>query len=179
MANSHFPFSVLKEMISDTLHSNSIVFYAKCLRLYHQATFDMRHKILITLLELSAVTDTCLGNVSDFDETFILDCYKSKKLDPVVGGKPHKHGWKALKSGISSKCLCICKMIQRKGTEKYLWRTHCRWNACALWWIKKLPCVYRNRRLYGEGLHEPGSRWRPLFNLNMVNGFHNFIKKRY
>ena len=53
--------------------------------------------------------------MSEFDETFILDCYKGKKLDTGAGRKPRKHGAKALKRSISSEYLCICTGIQRKG----------------------------------------------------------------
>ena len=79
----------------------------------------MRHKILMALLELPVVADICLGDVSEFDETFVLDCYKGKKLDTGIGRKPRKHGAKALKRGISSEYLCICTGIQRKGAVSY------------------------------------------------------------
>lgn len=45
MANSHFSTSVWKEMIADTLHGNAIDYSARRLDLYHQAAFDLRHKI--------------------------------------------------------------------------------------------------------------------------------------
>ena len=88
MANSHFPASVWKEMIADTLHSNAIDFSAKRLGLYHQAAFHMRHKILMALQDLPETADVCLGGVSEFDETFILDCYKGKELDTGIGLSP-------------------------------------------------------------------------------------------
>ena len=97
MANSHFTVSVWKEMIADTLHGNSIDFSAKRLGLYHQAAFDMRHKILMALLELPVVADICLGDVSEFDETFVLDCYKGKKLDTGIGRKPTQTWCKSFK----------------------------------------------------------------------------------
>ncbi len=49
--------------------------------LYHQAAFDMRHKILLALQELSEAADTCLRKVSEFDKTFVLDCYKGRKKE--------------------------------------------------------------------------------------------------
>lgn len=102
-------------MIADTLHGNAIDFSAKRLGLYHQADFDMRHKILMALPELSGAADICLGDVSEFDKTFVLDCYKGRELDTGAGRKPHMHGAKALKRGLSSEYLCICTRIHRKG----------------------------------------------------------------
>ncbi|MFR2755418.1 MAG: hypothetical protein ACLTC0_07485 [Eisenbergiella massiliensis] len=78
-------------MIADTLHGNSIDFSAKRFGLHHQAAFDMCHKILLALLELPLAVDICLGNVSEFDETFVLDCYKGKRLDAGAGRKQRKH----------------------------------------------------------------------------------------
>lgn len=101
-------------MIADTLHGNAIDFSARRLGLYHQAVFHMRHKILMALQELPETADVCLGDVSEFDETFVLDCYKGRKLDAGIGRKPRRHGAKALKRGISSEYLCICTGIQRK-----------------------------------------------------------------
>lgn len=88
MANFHFPSSVWKEMIADTLRGNAIDFSAKHLGLYHQAAFDMRHKILMALQELPEMADVCLGDVSEFDETFVLNCYKGKALDAGTGLNP-------------------------------------------------------------------------------------------
>ena len=61
MLISHFPASVWKEMIADTLHGNAIDYSAKRLGLYHQAAFDMRHKILLALQALPEAADACLG----------------------------------------------------------------------------------------------------------------------
>ena len=72
MSNSHFPASVWKEMITDTLYGNAIDYSAKRLGLYHQAAFDMRHKILLALQALPETADVCLGEVSEFDENLCL-----------------------------------------------------------------------------------------------------------
>ena len=111
MAYSHFPASVWKEMSKDTLHGNAIDFSAKRLGIFHQAAFE----ILLALQELPEVTDACLGEVSEFDETFVLDCYKGRKLDSTVARTARKHGAKAQKRGISNEYICICTGIQRKG----------------------------------------------------------------
>ena len=51
----------------------------------------------MVLLEPTVVTNTCLGRFVWIDETFVLDCYKGKKLDTGAARKPRKHGTKALK----------------------------------------------------------------------------------
>lgn len=195
MANSHFPASVWKEMIADTLHGNSIDFSAKRLGLYHQAAFHMRHKILMALQELPETADVCLGDVSEFDETFVLDCYKGKELDTGIGRKPRKHGAKALKRGISSEYLCICTGIQRKGEAFAATVNRAKPSA------KELVSIFEGHIADGtlalcDGLRSyhalPGianctvrdcvnqeGDDAHFFNLNTVNGFHSFIKKRY
>lgn len=115
MFNSHFSPEVWADVIEDTLRGNSIGYTAKRLGLYHQATFAMRHKILIPLQQMPEIGNICLGEVSELDETFILDCYTSKPLDDDISRKPRKHGAKAEKRGISSEYICICSGIQRNG----------------------------------------------------------------
>ena len=94
MFNSHFSPEVWADVIEDTLRGNSIGYTAKRLGLYHQATFAMRHKILIPLQQMPEIGNICLGEVSELDETFILDCYTSKPLDDDISRKPRKHGAK-------------------------------------------------------------------------------------
>lgn len=53
--------------------------------------------------------------MSEFDETFVLDCYKGKKHDSTVTRTARRHGAKAGKRGISNEYICICTGIQRKG----------------------------------------------------------------
>ena len=105
MASSHFPISAWKEMIADTIHGNAIDYSAKRLGLYYQAAFNMCHKKLLALQELPEAADVCLVEVSEFDKTFVLDCYKDRKLDNTVNRAPRKHGTKAEKSGISNEYL--------------------------------------------------------------------------
>ena len=191
MANSHFPASVWKEMVKDTLHGNAIDFSAKRLGIFHQAAFE----ILLALQELPEVTDACLGEVSEFDETFVLDCYKGRKLDSTVARTARKHGAKAQKRGISNEYICICTGIQRKG------------DAIAATVNRAKPSAGELIRIFDghiaggtlalcDGLRSyhafPGianctvndcnnqkSEESCFYHLNTVNGFHNFIKKRY
>ncbi len=195
MVHSHFSASVWKEMIADTLHGNAIDFSARRLGLYHQAAFNMRHKILMALQEIPETAKVCLGDVSEFDETFVLDCYKGKELDPKTGRKPRKHGAKASKRGISSEYLCICTGIQRKGDAFAATVNRAKPSA------KELLDIFEGHIADGtlvlcDGLRSchalPGiadcavrdcmnreSGDAHFFNLNTVNGFHSFIKKRY
>ena len=195
MANSHFPISVWKEMIADTLRGNAIDYSAKRLGLYHQAAFDMRHKILLALQELPEAADVCLGEVSEFDETFVLDCYKGRKLDNTVNRAPRKHGAKAEKRGISNEYLCICTGIQRKGEALAATANRAKPSA------RELLSIFEGHIADGtlalcDGLRSyhafpgiadctvkdcngPEMEGSCFYNLNTVNGFHSFIKKRY
>lgn len=195
MENSHFPVSVWKEMIADTLRGNALRYSAKRLGLYQQAAFDMRHKILLALQELPEAADVCLGEVSEFDETFVLDCYKGRKLDDTVKRAPRKHGAKAEKRGISNEYLCICTGIQRKGEAFAATVNRAKPSA------KELLSIFEGHIADGtlalcDGLRSyhalPGiadctvkdcndreMEGSCFYHLNTVNGFHSFIKKRY
>lgn len=85
MVNSHFPFSVWKEMIADTLHGNSIDFSAKRFGLHHQAAFDMCHKILMALVELPATADICLGMCLNLMKPLSLTAIKVRNWTPGQG----------------------------------------------------------------------------------------------
>lgn len=195
MSNSHFPASVWKGMIIDTLHGNAIDYSAKRLGLYHQAAFNMRHKILLALQKLPEAADVCLGEVSEFDETFVLDCYKGRKLDNIVKRAPRKHGAKAAKRGISNEYVCICTGIQRKGDALAATVNRAKPSA------KELIDIFEGHIADGtlalcDGLKSyhalPGiadctvkdctngeAGESCFYHLNTVNGFHSFIKKRY
>lgn len=49
------------------------------------------------LQKLPEISGTRLGGVSEFDENFVLDCYKGKKLNGFSPRCPRKHGAKAEK----------------------------------------------------------------------------------
>ena len=93
----------------------AIDYTAKRIGCSHQAVFDMRHKVLMALQQLPETSGMCLGEVSEFDETFVLDCYKGKEMDGSIPRGPRRHGAKAEKRGISNEYVCICTGIQRKG----------------------------------------------------------------
>ena len=49
MSNSHFPAEVWREVIKDTVHGNALDYTAQRIGCSHQAVFDMRHKVLMSL----------------------------------------------------------------------------------------------------------------------------------
>lgn len=102
-------------MVIDTLQGNAIDYSARRLGLYHQAAFDMRHKILLALQELPEAADTCLGEVSEFDETFVLDCYKGRKLEDTVRRAPRRHGSKAEKGAFPMNMSAYAPVSSAKG----------------------------------------------------------------
>ena len=195
MENSHFPKEVWHEVIRDTVRGDAIDYTALRLHCSHQAVFDMRHKILMALQQLPEADSVCLGEVSEFDETFVLDCYKGKALDSSIPRKPRKHGAKAEKRGISNEYVCICTGIQRKGDAMAVTVNRAKPSA------KELISIFEGHIADGtlalcDGLRSyhafPGiadctvkncndrdKEDSCFYNLNTVNGFHSFIKQRY
>lgn len=195
MSNSHFPPEVWHMVIGDTLRGNAIDYTADKIGCSHQAVFDMRHKVLMSLQQLPEINEVCLGDVSEFDETFVLDCYKGKKLDGSISRKPRKHGAKAEKRGISNEYICICTGIQRKGKAFAATVNRAKPGA------KELISVFEGHIADGtlalcDGLRSyhafPGiadctvkdcnsqeTEGSCFYNLNTVNGFHSFIKRQY
>lgn len=195
MENSHFPTEVWREVIRDTVHGDAIDYTVKNTGCSHQAVFDMRHKILMSLQQLPEANQVCLGDVSEFDETFVLDCYKGKKLDDSISRNPRKHGAKAEKRGISNEYICICTGIERKGDALAATVNRAKPSA------KELISIFEGHIADGtlalcDGLRSyhalPGiadctvkdcnsldREATCFYNLNTVNGFHSFIKHRY
>ncbi len=111
---SHQPYDVWEGMIEDTLNGNSLSHSELRLGISHQTAFNMRHKILLSLQDIERANPLMLQDVTELDETFVLECYKGKSLPSYVTRKPRKHGAKALKRGISNEFICICSGAQRK-----------------------------------------------------------------
>ncbi len=66
------------EWIVSRFFRNAIDYTAQRIGCSHQAVFDMRHKVLMSLQQLPEINGVCLGDVSEFDETFVMNCYKGK-----------------------------------------------------------------------------------------------------
>jgi len=195
MSNSHFPAEAWREVISDTVRGNAIDYTAQKLGCSHQAVFDMRHKVLMALQQLPETSGMCLGEVSEFDETFVLDCYKGKEMDGSIPRGPRRHGAKAEKRGISNEYVCICTGIQRKGDAIAATVNRAKPSA------KELLAIFEGHIADGtlalcDGLrsyhalpgiadcivkdcNDPSAEDTYFYNLNTINGFHSFIKQRY
>lgn len=195
MSQSHSSEAVWQEVINDTVQGNAIGYSAKKLGINYHTVFDMRHKILLALQELPEIKQVLLEGVSELDETFVLECYKGKPLPETIGRKARKHGAKAQKRGISNEYVCICTGVQRKGDAYAATVNRAKPDA------KELSGVFaghiaKDSLVLCDGLksyhglaaatgctvkdcHEATEGEKGFFNLNTVNGFHSFIKRRY
>ena len=193
MEHSHYDCRVWTEFIQDTVDGVSLDKSAQRLGFSHQTAFNMRHKLLLALEQMTDPEPATLSGICELDETFVLDSYKGKKLPEEVGRKARKHGAKAQKRGISSEYVCICAGIQRDG------------EAIAASVNRAKPTKEELKQVFGgrvadgsllltDGLLsyktlETLSECTVLdvdregrkggCNLNTVNSFHSFIKKMY
>lgn len=115
MAQSHYSQSVWADFIRDTLCAETLDDSAQKFDFSHQTAFNMRHKVLMALEDLLETEPVVLSGIAEFDETFVLDCYKGAPVPEEAGRKARKHGAKAAKPGISSEYVAICTGIQRDG----------------------------------------------------------------
>lgn len=113
MSESHQSAAVWNEVITDTVQGHSIDFTKERLNLSHACVFDMRHKILLALEDISAEEPVILQDVSELDETYVLDCQKGRRCADNDDRSVRKHGAKAQKRGLSSEYVCICTGVQR------------------------------------------------------------------
>lgn len=193
MANSHQSREIWEEVIKDTLDGEAIDFTADRLRLTHDCAFRMRHKVLVALADLRSEENLILSEVTEMDETYVLDSYKGKPLPTNINRKPRKHGAKAVKRGISSEYICICTGVQRKGgcfaetinrakpsSEELgeLFSDHI--SAGTLVLCDGLRSYSILEDLTGCSVKDVNAEeGKSFYNLNSVNSFHSFIKKRY
>ena len=115
MANSHYTQSVWIDFIQDTLYGKTLDDSAEKYGFSHQTAFNMRHKVLMALQDLLEQNTVLLSGIVEFDETFVLDCYKGARVPKEAGRKARKHGAKAAKRGISNEYIAICTGVQRDG----------------------------------------------------------------
>ena len=193
MANSHQPREVWEEVIDDTLSGDAIDFTAKRLELTHDLVFRMRHKFLIALAALLEEQHPCQQDVAEMDETYVLESYKGKELPESVCRKPRKHGAKAEKRGISNEYICICTGVQRKGCViagtvnrakpssqelQEVFSGHISEDTLVLCdGLKSYKALeVAEGCIVKDVTKETGTGF---YNLNTVNAFHSFIKRRY
>lgn len=194
MANSHQPREIWESVINDTLAGEAIDFTAKRLELTHDLVYRMRHKFLLALSALLEEQCPCLQDVTEMDETYVLESYKGKQLPDSVCRKPRRHGAKAEKRGISSEYICICTGAQRKGSviagsvnrakpssQELLevFSGHIAGDTLIL--CDGLKSYKALEAAEGCIIKDVTSETtgRGFYNLNTVNAFHSFIKRQY
>lgn len=195
MSMSHYPAAVWKDVVTATLDGDALDFTAKHLKLSHQCVFHMRHKILLALQDLIAADPVILGQVSELDETFVLECFKGKKLPPDIGRPPRKHGAKAQKRGISSEYICINTGVQRdggavaeainrakpNGTElRNVYSDHLKDGVLLLCdGLKSYSALRGLADCTVKDINTADETEKGFYHLNTVNNFHSLIKDRY
>ena len=195
MAESHQPVWAWEQLIKDTMNGLSIDHSAKALEISHQCAFDMRHKFLLALMDFMADNQTKLGEVSELDETYVLESYKGSKFSDSAIRKPRKHGAKAERPGISSEYICICTGIQRQGEPFAKTVNRAKPSTAELKEVfdghidsgTLILCDglrgYQSLNLLTDcavaDVHSEEFTQQSFYNLNTVNRFHNFIKEQY
>ena len=193
MEHSHYDRNVWAEFVQDTVYGVSLDKSAQRLGFSHQTAFNMRHKLLLALEQVTESKPATLSGICELDETFVLDSYKGKKLPEKVGRKARKHGAKAQKRGISNEYVCICAGIQRDGEAVAASVNRAKPTK------EELEQVFGGRVADGSLLLTDGLlSYKSLenlsectvldvnredhkggCNLNTVNSFHSFIKNMY
>lgn len=191
MAHSHCGEAAWKQVIRDTVERVPLDETAAALELSHSTAFNMRHKILLALEAEEARNPTVLSGVCELDDTYVLECYKGKKLPADFWRKPRKHGATAQKRGVSNEYICISTGIQRDGgaySQTVTRSTPGKDDLIAVFegHIDKSALILcdgaSSYNALGEScgcavmnVNEDGG----FFNNNTANGLHSFIKQRY
>ncbi len=101
MAGSHYSRSAWAGFIRDTLYGETLDGSAERFGFSHQTAFNMRHKVLMALHDLSGQNPAIFSGTAELDKTFVLDCYKGAHVPESAGRDARRHGAKAAKRGIS------------------------------------------------------------------------------
>lgn len=197
MENSHSDENAWKTVVEDTINGHvSIDKTAEKIGVCHTTAFNMRHKVLMTLESHLETDPVVLQDISELDETYVLESLKGKKFGENAPRKPRKHGAKASKRGISNEQVCIMAGVQRNGGPAYAVTTN-RANPSkeeigeAFKDHVGTGCVAFTDGLKGykhlenivdcviESVSVEEQKSSKTANLNNVNGFHSHIKARY
>ncbi len=189
---SHQPYDVWEGMIEDTLNGNSLSYSEDRLGISHQVAFNMRHKILLSLQDIERENPFKLQDVTELDETFVLECYKGQRLPSHITRKPRKHGAKALKRGSSNEFICICSGAQRKSNVILKAVNRAKPSSVEVTQVFK-GHIADGTLLLTDGLRSynvlesvadcsikniTGEK-TGFYNLNTVNSLHSFVKDQY
>lgn len=195
MSESHQSAAIWNEVITDTVQGHSIDFTKERLNLSHACVFDMRHKILLALEDISAKEPVILQNVSELDETYVLDCQKGRKCADNDNRPARKHGAKAQKRGLSSEYVCICTGVQRGAgviasavnrarpgikEVQLVFDGHIGDGALLLCdGLNAYPLLTKIADCTVKNVNQAPEAEKVFFHLNTVNSLHSFIKRRY
>lgn len=195
VAESHQPLSVWRKFVSDTLHFRPIDNSAQELGLSHQCAFHMRHKVLFALQDVYQDNPTMLGDVTELDETYVLESYKGQTIPSEAGRTARKHGAKAAKPGLSNEQICVCAGVQRSGTPFAIAVNRAKPSIAELKEAFE-GHIDKGAMLLCDGLRGYSSlmsltdcevidvnkadyKEKSFYNLNHINNFHSFIKEKY
>lgn len=194
MYYSHFGELTWMEFIKDTIEGRSLDYSANRLGFSHPTAFNMRQKLLLALETIRNLEPVTLSNISELDETFVLDSYKGSSVPEEAERGPRKHGARAQRPGISNEYICICAGVERNGGP-----------AMALAVNRATPSKEELKEVFGEHigagtllLTDGEKGYQSLrsvaegcsvvsvkaqkgraFHLNNVNAFHSLIKGYY
>lgn len=144
---------------------------------------------------MHGIQDMFLSDASEFDETYVFDCYKSRQFVADDSRPARRHGEKARKRGISNEYVCICTRVQRKGHAHAATRNRAKPDAEDIKEIFKSHIADRTLAIR-DGLRSYSAlrsvtdcdivdcnvasvEEKSFYNLNTVNNFHSFIKAKY
>ena len=195
LSMSHSPAAIWKEVVSDTVRGEAITYTAKRLGLSHTGVFNLRHKFLLALQDVIAETPVVLKQVSELDETFVLECFKGSPLPQGIGRCARKHGAKAQKRGISNEYICINTGVTRDGEAIAETVNRAKPNCSELWEVYNghlqdgTLALCDGLRSYSvlksiakcsiKDINTVTEEEKAFYHLNTVNNFHSFIKDRY
>lgn len=195
MQKSHYDRSIWEDVIEDTFNGMSIDFTADNLGLHHETVFIMRHKILMAIQKLGDQDPIILGNITELDETYVLESNKGTKFNADSQRKPRKRGSKASKRGLSNEQICICTGVERKGVAYATTVNRAKpsnleiqeafgdhideGTVCFADGLKGYKSLEESNDCIVECVSVEEMKQTKTANLNNVNSFHSFIKSRY
>lgn len=191
--HSHFSRSIWADFIRDTLDGKTLDDSTEEPGFSHQTALNMRHKVLMAFQNMLEREPVILSCVTEFDETFVLDCYKGNQLPKEAGRNARKHGAKAVNRGISSEYVAICTSIQRDGkavAETVNLAKPSGKELCEIFGThiaEGTPILTDGLRSYKSLEAATGytvvnvntEKGKKAFNLNVVNSLHSYIKGMY
>ena len=198
LSGSHYSSEVWKTVLADTLMGVSLDdtrdgLDLQNIRISHTSLFFMRHKIMLALEDLQAVSPAMVEEVVEADEAYVPESEKGTKFRPDAKRKPRKRGTTASKRGLSDEQICICTAVQRKSgdlvvksenqarpsTEDVvdIYTGHVKKGTLFL--TDGMNVYPKLGKVLGLSVLNVKKETGSFFNLNMVNNLHSFIKKRY